>query len=51
MLGVNYKINDYVNARIEDHIISGYAMAQPNVPGDVPATSWNMLAAEVNFIF
>jgi len=51
VLGVNYKINDYVNARIEDHIISGYAMSQPNTPADVPATNWNMLAAEVNFMF
>jgi hypothetical protein len=46
VIGVNYKINDNINARIEDHIIHGYGLAESGT-----ATNWNMMAAELNFIF
>jgi hypothetical protein len=61
VVGVNYKINDNVNARIEDHFIHGYGLAATN--GEIPVdslvtptvwygkTNWNMIAAEVNFLF
>ncbi len=58
VVGVNYKINDYINARIEDHVIYGYGLAVANqdmvdstgapVAGK---TNWNLMAAEVNFMF
>jgi len=46
VVGVNYKINDNVNARIEDQVIRGYGLAESGT-----ATNWNLIAAEVNFIF
>lgn len=59
VIGVNYKINDNVNARIEDHVIHGYGLAV--AAGDmtdpttgfpvIGKTNWNMMAAEVNFMF
>lgn len=53
VLGVNYKINDNVNARIEDHVIRGYGL--PVAGGEVATGSgnknWNLMAAEVNFLF
>jgi len=53
VIGVNYKINSNVNARIEDHIIHGYGL--PVGSGEVAAgsgkTDWNLVAAEVNFLF
>jgi hypothetical protein len=53
VVGVNYKINGNVNARIEDHVIRGYGL--PAGGGEVAAgsgqTNWNLIAAEVNFIF
>ncbi len=53
VIGVNYKINDNVNARIEDHIIRGYGL--PVGSGEVTAGSgqknWNLMATEVNFLF
>ncbi len=49
VLGVNYKINDSMNARIEDHIIRGHALADDNT--SAAATHWNLMAAEVNFLF
>jgi hypothetical protein len=59
VLGVNYKINENVNARIEDHVIHGYGLAVANQDMIDPTTSlpvtgqtnWNLVAAEVNFIF
>lgn len=54
VIGVNYKINENVNARIEDHVIHGYGLAvsagdmDPTLGGK---TNWNMMAAEVNFMF
>jgi Phosphate-selective porin O and P len=53
VVGVNYKINDNVNARIEDHVIRGYGL--PVGSGEVIAGSghanWSLMAAEVNFLF
>jgi hypothetical protein len=53
VIGVNYKINENVNARIEDHVINGYGL--PVAASDMTAgsgkTDWNMMAAEVNFMF
>lgn len=53
VFGANYKINDSVNARIEDHVIRGYGL--PVGSGEVAAgsgqTNWNLMAAEVNFLF
>jgi hypothetical protein len=53
VIGVNYKINSNVNARIEDHVIRGYGL--PVGSGEVAAgtgqTNWNLMAAEVNFLF
>jgi hypothetical protein len=53
VVGVNYKINDNLNARIEDHVIRGYGL--PVSGGEVTAGSgtrnWNLMAAEVNFLF
>lgn len=53
VIGVNYKINGNVNARIEDHVIRGYGL--PFGAGEVAAgtgtTNWNLMAAEVNFLF
>jgi len=46
VLGVNYKINDNVNARIEDHVIRGYGLAESGT-----TKNWNLIAAEVNFLF
>jgi hypothetical protein len=52
VLGVNYKINDNINARIEDHIIRGYGLTDSDPTGTTsPATNWNLMAAEVNFAF
>ena len=52
-VGVGYKINDNVNARVEDHLIHGYGLAVAG--GDMAAgtgkTDWNLMAAEVNFLF
>jgi hypothetical protein len=53
VIGVNYKINEYVNARIEDHVIHGYGLpvaASYMDPGS-GKTDWNMMAAEINFMF
>ena len=53
VVGVNYKINGNVNARIEDHVIRGYGL--PVGGGEVTAgsgqTNWNLIAAEFNFLF
>jgi hypothetical protein len=53
VIGVNYQINENVNARIEDHVIHGYGLSVAG--GEVAPGSgqinWNMMAAEVNFIF
>jgi hypothetical protein len=53
VIGMNYKINENVNARIEDHFIHGYGL--PVAGGEMSAgagkLNWNMMAAEVNFIF
>jgi len=46
VIGVNYKINDSVNARIEDHVIRGYGIAEAG-----STKNWNLAAAEVNFLF
>lgn len=46
VFGVNYKINDNVNTRIEDHVIRGYALAESG-----SSINWNLMAAEVNFLF
>jgi hypothetical protein len=51
--GVGYKFNSYVAAKLEDHIIRGYAM--PVVTGEVApgagTKDWNLFAASLNFIF
>ena len=49
IVGVGYKINDTVNARIEDHVINGYGLTDPGTGSST--TDWNMIAAEINFIF
>ncbi len=53
VIGVNYRINDNVNARIEEHVIRGYGL--PVGSGEVAAgagqKNWNLMAAEVNFMF
>jgi hypothetical protein len=54
VIGVNYKINEYVNARIEDHVIHGYGLpvaASYMDPASPASIDWNMMAAEVNFMF
>jgi hypothetical protein len=53
MIGVNYKINENMNARIEDHVIHGYGLAAKagETAQNAGRTSWNMIAAEVNFLF
>jgi hypothetical protein len=54
VIGVNYKINANVNARIEDHIINGYGLpvtAQDMDPANPGKLNWNMMAAEINFMF
>jgi hypothetical protein len=53
VFGVNYKINENVNARIEDHFIHGYGLpvaAQEMLPGS-GKLNWNLIAAEINFMF
>jgi hypothetical protein len=53
VVGVNYRVNKNVNARIEEHVIRGYGLAVAGgdtTPGSGQA-NWNMMAAEVNFIF
>lgn len=51
--GIGYKFNSYVAVKVEDHVVSGYAL--PVVTGDmVPGTGekdWNLFATSVNFIF
>jgi hypothetical protein len=49
VLGVNYKINDNINARIEDHVIHGYGLRDESPTQ--PTQKWNLMAAEVNFAF
>ena len=61
VLGVNYKVNDNVSVRVEDHVIHGFGLAATN--GEIPTdslvtptvwygkTDWNLMAAEVNFLF
>ena len=53
VLGLNYKINDSVSARIENHWNNGYAMprATKEVVDATAQKDWNMFAASVNFIF
>ncbi len=53
VVGVNYRINDNVNARIEDHVIRGYGLsvASGDMLPNSGTTNWNMVAAEVNFMF
>jgi Gram-negative porin len=53
VIGVNYKINGNVNARIEDHVIRGYGLpaGADEVAAGSGQTSWNLIAAEVNFLF
>jgi len=53
VLGVNYKISDNLNARIEDHFIHGYGLpvGAQETPLNGGKTNWNMLAAQVNFMF
>lgn len=46
VVGVNYKINGNVNARIEDHVIRGYGLAESGT-----TKNWNLIAAEANFLF
>lgn len=51
--GVGYKFNSFLAAKIEDHIVRGYAL--PVVTGEIGAgrgdTNWNLFAASLNFIF
>lgn len=53
VLGLNYKINNNIAVRLENHWNSGYAL--PVASGEATAgagkTDWNMFAASVNFIF
>jgi len=67
VLGLNYKINSNMNARIEDHFIHGYGLpvtTQDMLPDlcsgggtacptvySAARESWNMMAAEINFKF
>jgi hypothetical protein len=53
VIGVNYKISENVNARIEDHFIHGYGLpvAATEMGAGAGKTNWNMMAAEVNFMF
>lgn len=46
VIGVNYTINENMNARVEDHLNHGYGMADGGT-----ALDWNTAAAEINFIF
>jgi hypothetical protein len=46
VVGINYRVNDNVNARIEDHVIQGYGIAEAG-----NTKNWNLMAAEVNFLF
>lgn len=46
VIGVSYKINDNINARIEDHVIQGYGLTDMGSKVD-----WNLVAAGINFIF
>jgi hypothetical protein len=51
--GVGYKFNSFVAAKIEDHLIHGYAL--PVVTGEVAEgegiRNWNLFAASINFMF
>ena len=50
-IGVGYKINDNINARVEYQLIKGYALTE-NIPLGIPAeTGWKQIAAGINFIF
>lgn len=53
VLGLNYKINDNIAVRLENHWNNGYAL--PVASGEVAAGAgkkdWNMLAASISFIF
>ena len=53
VLGLNYKINDNIAARIENHWNNGYAMpvASKEVVAGTGKEDWNMLAASISFIF
>lgn len=53
VIGVNYKINENVNARIEEHFIHGYGLpvAATEMNAGAGKLDWNMMAAEVNFMF
>lgn len=53
VLGLNYKINDSIAVRLENHWNKGYAL--PVASGEIAAGAgkkdWNMLAASISFIF
>lgn len=53
VLGLNYKINDNIAVRLENHWNNGYALpvASTEVAAGAGKTDWNMFAASVNFIF
>ncbi|MFY9314957.1 MAG: porin [Burkholderiales bacterium] len=53
VLGLNYKINNSVAVRLENHWNSGYALpvASKEVAAGAGKIGWNMFAVSVNFIF
>ncbi|MHB1290875.1 MAG: porin, partial [Sulfuricella sp.] len=53
VLGLNYKINNSIAVRLENHWNNGYALpvASREVAAGTGKKDWNMLAASISFIF
>jgi hypothetical protein len=53
VLGLNYKINNSVAVRLENHWNNGFALplASREVTSSTAKTNWNMLVLSVSFIF
>lgn len=53
VLGLNYKINNNIAVRLENHWNKGYALpvASKEVTAGAGKTDWNMFVASINFIF
>ena len=51
VLGVNYKLNNSVAVRVENHWNTGYAMPVASSENTGVKDDWNLFAASVNFIF
>jgi predicted porin len=52
-IGLDYKLDQNISLRLEDHINRGYALpvASEEVTAGAGQTNWNLFAASINFAF